>query len=171
VIRRARPEEAARLSEIALRAKASWGYSAEFMRSCRAELTVSADDVVAGTVFAVERDGRVVGFYALERISDAAIELEHLFVEPEAMGAGVGRALLEHARAHAAERGFRTLVIQSDPNAEGFYRALGAERVGARESASVPARLLPLLELGLAREVVRCRGSEDSGAPPPNPRS
>ena len=148
-IRRARAYEGSRLSEIALRAKAHWGYSVEFMEACRAELTVSADDLAAGAAFVVERDNRVVGFHLLERISDAAIELGHLFVEPEALGTGLGRALLDHACARASEVGCRVLVIQSDPNAEGFYRALGARRVGERESASIPGRQLPLLELPL----------------------
>jgi GNAT superfamily N-acetyltransferase len=148
-IRRARAEEASRLSEIALRSKASWGYTAGFMQACRAELTVSAEEVAAGATFVAERGDRVAGFYSLERISDAVIELEHLFVEPETMGAGVGRALLEHACSRAAELGGCVLVIQSDPHAEAFYRARGAKRVGERESASVPGRWLPTLELPL----------------------
>lgn len=83
------------------------------------------------------------------------IELEHLFVEPETMGAGVGRALLEHACSRAAELGGCVLVIQSDPSAEGFYRVRGAQRVGERESASVAGRWLPLLELVLAQSTFR----------------
>ena len=43
VIRAARSDEAGLLSEIAFRSKAYWGYSEEFMVSCREELTVTAE--------------------------------------------------------------------------------------------------------------------------------
>ncbi|HEX3066334.1 MAG TPA: hypothetical protein VHQ39_12675, partial [Dongiaceae bacterium] len=41
-IRRARPADAGRLTEIAMAAKASWGYPASFMARCRAALAVDA---------------------------------------------------------------------------------------------------------------------------------
>jgi len=42
------------------------------------------------------------------------------------------------------------MIIQGDPNAEGFYRAMGAERIGEQESHSIPGRMLPLFSLSLA---------------------
>jgi hypothetical protein len=39
-IRKARPDEAGELTELALRSKAHWGYDEAFMASCREELTV-----------------------------------------------------------------------------------------------------------------------------------
>ena len=70
-----------------------------------------------------------------------------LFVEPSAIGRGVGRALLADARRDAASRGWTTLRVESDPGAEGFYLAHGARRVGLVSSGSVTGRELPLLEL------------------------
>jgi GNAT superfamily N-acetyltransferase len=68
------------------------------------------------------------GFYALvERGRE--VELEHLWVSPEHIGAGIGRALFDHAVCRAAALGPTTLSIEADPNAEGFYRRMGAERV------------------------------------------
>jgi GNAT superfamily N-acetyltransferase len=149
MIRPARRDEAAFLSDLALRSKAHWGYSAEFLAACRDELALSADAIAAGEVFALEVEGCVLGFHSLEHVSDAVVELGHLFVEPKAIGAGHGRALIGHARREAERRGYRVMVIQGDPNAEGFYAAIGARRIGARESASVPGRQLPLFELPL----------------------
>ena len=40
-------------------------------------------------------------------------------------------------------------MIQGDPNAEGFYLRCGAVRIGERESASIPRRMLPLFEIRL----------------------
>ncbi|MYS01695.1 MULTISPECIES: GNAT family N-acetyltransferase, partial [unclassified Streptomyces] len=72
-----------------------------------------------------------------------------MFVEPDAIGQGVGRLLFGHAREQARRLGFTLLTIDADPNAEPFYTAMGAVRVGAVPSGSVPGRMLPLLELAL----------------------
>jgi GNAT superfamily N-acetyltransferase len=145
VIRDARAEDVARLTEIAIAAKAHWGYSAAFMAACRAELTVSVADLAALSVAVLETD-RPIGFYALEWRSDGTAELDALFVEPAFIGQGFGRLLISAAAAAARARGVETLVIQADPNAAAFYEAIGARRVGERESASIPGRQLPLYE-------------------------
>jgi GNAT superfamily N-acetyltransferase len=150
VIRRARPLEAPLLSDLALRSKAHWGYTREFLDACRDELRVSAEDLEAHPTFVLESDDRLLGFYTLEHISPDAVELGHLFVEPDAIGAGLGLALVAHARDEARQRGYRKIVIQADPHAEGFYRAIGARKVGTRASSSIPGRELPLLEVSLA---------------------
>ncbi len=150
-IRAAEPREAATLSELALRAKAHWGYSAAFIEACRAELSLAPAQISsAGFHCAVaESRGRVVGFYGLERRSETVFESAALFVEPRHIGAGVGRALLEHAKRRAAAAGAREMIIQGDPHAESFYRAAGGRRTGVRESGSVPGRQLPLFTITL----------------------
>lgn len=148
-IRRALPEEAGALSALAFRSKAHWDYSDEFMRACRAELTLSPDDIETHPTFVVESHGEAIGFYTLERLSGDEVELGYLFVEPAAIGRGHGRRLIEHAKDQAIGLGFRTMVIQGDPHAEKFYRMAGGERTGLRESASIPGRDLPLFRIDL----------------------
>jgi GNAT superfamily N-acetyltransferase len=75
--------------------------------------------------------------------------LEDLFVEPDAIGTGVGRLLIEHVRARARAEGMTSLSIDADPNAEAFYVAMGAVRVGESPSASIPGRMLPQLRLSV----------------------
>lgn len=149
MIRRARPDEAEALCAIAFRSKAHWGYSDELMEACREELSVTGEDVEQHPVFVVHEGAEPLGFYTLEPLPDGAIELGHLFVEPRAIGRGLGAQLMAHACDQARARGHRLLVIQSDPNAEGFYVGCGAKRVGVQASASVRGRELPLLELDL----------------------
>jgi GNAT superfamily N-acetyltransferase len=72
-----------------------------------------------------------------------------LFVEPQAIGTGVGRALYHHVLATARALGFTALRIEADPNAEPFYRAMGARPVGVVPSGSIPGRELPVLEVAL----------------------
>ncbi len=151
-VRAAKPEEAQRLSELAFRSKAHWGYSQAFMEACREELTYSAADFES-TFFAVVENEGIVGFYALRRESRTVIDLAAMFVKPAAIGRGYGRVLMEHALVRAREMGAHEMSIQGDPNAEGFYLAMGAVRIGEEESHSIPGRMLPLFSISLADEI------------------
>jgi GNAT superfamily N-acetyltransferase len=150
MIRRAHASEANRLSDIAYYSKAYWGYSDEFMEACRGELRITSKYLKNNTTFVLAARQRATGFYVLERISDRHVELGHFFLSPEEIGQGRGRQLFSHACEQARLTGFRILVIASDPHAEGFYRAVGAHRVGSIPSQSISGRTLPLLEFDLA---------------------
>jgi GNAT superfamily N-acetyltransferase len=69
-----------------------------------------------------------------------------MFVAPDALGRGTGRLLFEHTVSEARRLGFTRFTIDADPNAEPFYLAMGAVRIGATPSGSIPGRELPLLE-------------------------
>ena len=139
------PTDAQRLTAIAHAAKRHWGYSEDLISLWQADLTVSPQFIVDCPVFCAVRDSEIVGFYALSRQGEA-FELEHLWVDPQHMGIGVGALLFQHAVFTVRSMGGSVLNIASDPHAEGFYRRMGAVRVG--EVPSRPeGRSLPLLAL------------------------
>ncbi len=148
-IRPAHPDEAAALSALALRAKGHWDYDDAFLEACRDDLTVTRGQIAARTFRVATVAERPCGFYQLRGDGESA-ELADLWVEPEAIGRGYGRVLWQDAVATARARGFRELLVQSDPHAEGFYRAMGAVRIGTKPSTVLPGRELPLLRLTLA---------------------
>ena len=148
-IRRARLEEAGVLSALGLRSKAHWGYDADFLAACRDDLTLSADDIASSPVYVCDGVDAPLGYYRLVLQDDGVAELDALFVEPTAMGQGVGRSLWHHAVDTAATLGCSELVWQSDPQAEGFYLAMGAQRAGESESTVTPGRMLPLMRFRL----------------------
>ena len=152
--RKAKPDEAAILSALAMRSKAYWGYSDEFLAACRQELTVTPARIRDGAFHFVvaERDGEMVGFVGVERLSPLQFELEALFVEPDRIGTGIGRALMERAKEHVVTNGGGTLWIQSDPNAEKFYRAAGGQLVDKRQSASIPGRFLSVFAIAIPQK-------------------
>ena len=76
-------------------------------------------------------------------------ELAGLFVDPAAIGRGVGGVLLRHAVAIAAGLGMTALEIDSDPNAEPFYRHAGAVRTGESAEHRRPDPAPPRLELAV----------------------
>lgn len=141
----ARPTDAQRLTAIAYAAKRHWGYPEDLISLWQADLTVLPQFIADCPVFCAVRGAEIFGFYALSRQGEV-FELEHLWVDPQHMGTGVGTLLFEHAvRTVRSMRG-SVLNIASDPHAEGFYLRMGAIRVG--EVPSKPeGRTLPLLTL------------------------
>ena len=148
MIRAARPHDAAALSALAVRSKGHWGYDAEFLERARPELEISAEEIARLRVGVAEDEaGHPVGFYAVD-VDASPPELLALFVEPDRIGSGVGARLFAAAADEARRAGATTLRVESDPNAEAFYRSRGARRIGERVSKST-GRALPLLELRL----------------------
>ena len=151
-IRPGRPAEAAELTELILRSKAHWGYDETFMTRVRPALTLHEDQVVPHRTLVAELDGKVAGVVTVTgRPPEGEIDL--LFVDPWAIGHGVGRALLDRATAAAATEGFRALLIESDPQAEAFYLRMGAVWIGEQIS-SATGRALPLLRLEVAAPII-----------------
>ncbi|MER7330463.1 MULTISPECIES: GNAT family N-acetyltransferase [unclassified Micromonospora] len=134
------------LSALALRSKGHWGYDQAFLDACRAELTFQPEDVRARRVAVADSAGGILGFYSLDGEPPSG-ELGNMWVEPDSIGSGVGRRLWHHAMQSARMAGFTSLRIEADPFAEGFYLAMGAERVGETPSGSIPGRALPLLQM------------------------
>lgn len=148
-IRRATAGDGAALSALALSSKAVWGYDAAFMAACRAELTITPDSIAARPTWVLEEQGGIRGFYQLRITGDMA-EVAQLFVAPGSLRGGLGRWLWAHLEAQARAAGCTRLAVDSDPHAEGFYRAMGMIRCGDAPSGSIPGRALPHLRKGLS---------------------
>lgn len=148
MLRPGRPGDEAALSDLALRSKGHWGYSAEFLEACRAELTVRPEQLP--DVVVAELDGVVAGFRLLV-VEGASAELDALFVDPPFIGSGVGGMLLSEVLATARKRGIHVIGLDADPGAEPFYARFGARTVGVTPSGSIPGRELPRMEFDLTR--------------------
>ena len=141
------PDDAAAVSELAIRSKSVWGYSAEKMAVFCKELTISREElsnrIATGAVIA----GEMVGYYTLKEGSDEA-ELEQIFVDPAWLKKGVGSKLLQHALDECLQRGYRRVIVLSDPNAAGFYTKAGADLIENIRS-SIPGRTIPKFQFDL----------------------
>ncbi|MDA1059328.1 MAG: GNAT family N-acetyltransferase [Proteobacteria bacterium] len=146
MMRDATPDEDVALSALAMRSKAHWGYDTAFMDACRTELTVTPTMITTGEVRVAvdDKDEQVQGFYRLA-IANGEANVELLYVEPVAIGCGVGRVLWQDLCARAALAKATTVRIEADPNAVVFYERMGAVRIGDCPSGSIPGRTLPLL--------------------------
>jgi GNAT superfamily N-acetyltransferase len=150
-IRPARIEEAPALSQLCFRSKAVWGYDEAFMALARGVLQVGAEQIAAGDVWvATAADRSVAGIMALGPSKEPdTLDLDKLFVEPQRIRTGAGRALMAHAIDEARRRGAKRLTILADPNAAGFYERNGARRIGEAPSDAIPGRSVPLYEIRL----------------------
>lgn len=142
LIRPARPDDALRLLEVWEAAvRATHHFLAEedvvFYRGVIRDNYLPTADLYA----AVEDQDRPVGFLGLYEG-----DIEALFVDPARHGRGVGRALLEHAR--ALQPHLTVSVNEQNLQARGFYEAMGFREVG-RSETDAEGRPLPLILMAL----------------------
>lgn len=149
IVRLARSGEAAQLTSLARRSKGYWGYDDAFLTTCEKELTVSDADLAHYPAYVIDDSERIIGFYMLQPRTRSEVELTFLFVEPDEIGRGIGGNLMRHAISTASNLEFETMLIQGDPHADAFYRAMGARKIGTRPSESIPGRELPLYRIDL----------------------
>ena len=149
-IRRADSSDAEQLTAIAHAAKRHWGYPEKWIERWQTDLTITPEFIADNEVFVAIVNDSIAGCCALV-ITDALAELEHMWIKPEHMGSGVGRALFEHARDRARELQLPVLELSADPNAEGFYERMGAKRIANLPASmnGAAARVLPRMRINL----------------------
>ena len=148
---RAAPELAETLTRIAVAAKRHWQYPERWIEIWTPLLTLTPEYVAANLTYVAVEGRSPAGFYALVLSPDGTrAQLDHLWLSPEWIGRGLGRALFEHAAATARELGAIAVDIEAEPYAEPFYRHMGARRTGERSGRiEDQPRVLPLMELDL----------------------
>jgi GNAT superfamily N-acetyltransferase len=150
LIRRALPDEATVLTAVAHAAKRHWGYPENWIEHWKDELTITADFIAANEMYVAVAGEEIAGCCALV-LSDSQAELEHMWIRPERMGTGIGRALFQQIVERAKQLDAPGLELSADPNAEGFYQRMGATRIGeVRSEIAGQPRVLPRLRLALS---------------------
>ena len=166
-IRRAKPDEADVLTEIAHAAKRHWGYPENWIREWKSELTITSEFITENEVYVATNGRDIVGCCAIAFNASLA-ELEHMWIRPEHVGSGVGRALFLHVKERAAKLKIAALELSADPNAEGFYERMGATRIGeVRSEIEGQPRILPRMAVVIGSEYKKelPAGEEIAGQP------
>lgn len=146
--RKAVPADADILTDIAMRAKAHWGYTQDLLDLWAEDLRISPESCRTNCIWVVEAAGEIAGFGEILLRDDYAI-LDDLWIDPRFMGQGLGKALFRHLCQIAFEADALRVTLESDPFARPFYEHMGARVVGKIQSSSVPGRSLPLMEIDL----------------------
>ena len=123
--------------ERSMELRAASGSDVEYAKDCLRESGLPVDIDREDLYLLVGRvDGRPVGVCGLEvQGSDALVR--SVVIEPEARGEGRGTTMVEALLEHAAEHGIENCYLLTTDE-EGFFRALGFERIAREE---VPAAI------------------------------
>lgn len=134
------------LTELTKRSKAHWDYSAEQMEKWVDELTITKEYIATYEVFKLETKAKeILAYYSYKRLSEEEAELDNFFIDPDHIGQGWGRIMLVDFFRKILMDNIKSIILYSDPHAQGFYEKYGFEVVGQWES-SVPNRFLPIMK-------------------------
>jgi ribosomal protein S18 acetylase RimI-like enzyme len=107
-LRPARPADAPRLTDLV---NVAYGHYVDRLGEPPRPMTLDYADVVGSRwVTVAEREGEIAGLIVLG-VSDEGFLVDNVAVDPAHQGAGVGKALLEHAELAARRSGFRSLHL------------------------------------------------------------
>lgn len=125
-IRDATPDEREALGELHRRSAMVWEEDREKLEAHPEVFGVSSAAIAAGRVrVAVGGDGKALGFSVVADVGEGVCELDDLFVEPAALGEGIGTALVEDAVARHRAAGFREMAVTAAARTFGFYESVG----------------------------------------------
>jgi len=103
-----------------------------------------------GCFILAAKDGRFVGCGGVRRHDAAAGEMKRLYVVPGARGSGIARLIVERLIAHARQRGYGVLLLDTLPTMDGaqaLYRSLGFTSTAPYRYNPVPGATFWMLKL------------------------
>jgi GNAT superfamily N-acetyltransferase len=138
-IRNATAAEARVLEELQRRSSDVW-------EEYREQLAANPDAIELPQAFidkgwvrvAVDIHQTPVGFSVVVPTNGSVHELDGLFVEPDQMSRGVGRALVKDAATRASDLGADALEVTAGP-AQAFYERVGFNLIGPAQTRFGPA--------------------------------
>ena len=146
-IRPANPDDAEKLTQIAIAAKRHWGYPERWIEIWAPQLTFDARYFETNESWVAIDNENPIAFYTMID-QDGVAWMDNLWVVPEFIGKGVGKQLFLHALDLARQRGYKTLQLEADPNAAGFYEKMGMHKIAERRSeVDGQPRILPIMEM------------------------
>ncbi|MEM6893730.1 MAG: GNAT family N-acetyltransferase [Bacteroidota bacterium] len=143
--------DAKAITELTLRSKNHWNYGEAQIEAWYDELEVSEAFIHTNAVYKLLVNDQIAGFYAYTLDSNKAV-LEFLFIAPEYIGKGIGKALMEHFLNKMHNLKVDSITLDADPHAEGFYQKFGFVTVDQRPS-SIAGRYLPIMQLDLTTKM------------------
>jgi N-acetylglutamate synthase-like GNAT family acetyltransferase len=153
-VREAKSEEQRELTRLVVRATMQAGYDEAFIDRSMPGLTITLPLINSHYVqVAQDNSNKVVGVISVTPTALQGIALLYgLFVDPAHWKRGIGRVLFGAAVARAKEIKAGAIMIYAEPSAEGFYKQMGAIRIGEGPLYFSPEIILPHLLYVIPRE-------------------
>jgi GNAT superfamily N-acetyltransferase len=138
-IRDAKVDEASVLEALQRRSSDVWEEYREQLAAHPDAIELPQSFIDNGWVrVAADTDDSPVGFSVVIPTDTGAAELDGLFVEPEHMHKGVGRALVDDAVTRSSAHCAGALEVTAGP-AQGFYERTGFRVIGTVQTRFAPA--------------------------------
>jgi GNAT superfamily N-acetyltransferase len=147
-IRDAEPDDLPVLREVFRRSALSNEVDRPYLLAHPDALELSGLGVRQGRTRVAVADGRIVGFATWLGAGNVT-EIDDLFVEPDWMGHGAGRALVADLVGQARARGASRVEVTANEQALGFYGRVGFVADGEAPTRFGPA---PRLHLDLSAD-------------------
>jgi GNAT superfamily N-acetyltransferase len=153
-VREAKPEEQRELTRLCVRATMHAGHDEAFIDRTMPALTITVPLISANYVQVAQDDSNeVVGVVVVTPTGLQGIALLYgLYVDPAHWKLGIGRVLFGTAVARAKGMKAGAIMINAEPSAEGFYKRMGAIRIGEGPFYFSPETILPQLLYVIPRE-------------------
>jgi GNAT superfamily N-acetyltransferase len=144
-VRDARADDEPTLARIFRRASLSNAADRDALRAHPEGLILTDDLVARGrTRVATFADGVVVGFASTRPTDRGVLELDDLFVDPDAMRLGVARQLIRRIVTEAAREDVVRIDVTANPHALDFYLAVGFVAGARVDTAFGPGQRMSL---------------------------
>jgi ribosomal protein S18 acetylase RimI-like enzyme len=104
-----------------------------------------------GLLLVVRIDGHPVGLVAYRRLDDRTCEMKRLYVQPQARGRGLSRALVEALTSHATRAGYLEMRLDTLPMmgpAQRLYESLGFHDIPPYYDTPIPGTRFMARRLG-----------------------
>lgn len=125
------------LTEITKKSKAYWDYSEEQLKKWDKELTITEEYIEENEVYLAttkEDTDKIIAYYSFYEEDKYTIVLDNLFVLPDYIGKGYGKLLMADLTKRLKNTKIDTITLNSDPNAEIFYKRMGFGTIGYLET-------------------------------------
>lgn len=149
---RSKKTDSEKLTEIAKKAKAFWGYSEELIKLWENDLTITENYIKKSKTYHIEKDETIIGFYSFFEQEPKVVCLDNVFIKPDYIGKGFGRILMEDFFKKIKKTEYDRVVLNSDPNAVSFYEKFGFGTL-MLEPAKIEGRFLPVMIKNLKPEI------------------
>ncbi len=138
--------EAEKLSDLAIKSEAYWGYDSDYMKKFEEIYKLTEDFLIKNPTFiATEKDGTIIGFYSVS-INKKENSIEYFYIDTQCMGKGYGKIMCEHMKAYCKEKGLKEIFLVTSPQAKNFYIKMGAIPIAEVESLLKKGRIIPKLK-------------------------
>ena len=142
---KAKISDAEILTDLTLKSKSYWKYGDKQIEKWRDDLTISTKYISKSEVYNLTVMNKILAYYSYFSLDNERVKLDNMFVHPDFIGQGYGKALINDFMIRAKNSGYNRVELEADPIAEEFYKKLGF-RVTGKTETSIENRFLPIME-------------------------